>query len=79
MPEKITFRPLNISDLAPRLPSDKQEEYAEILVNKLRERHLLGAGVYADKVLRCKDRGVMSGLIDDMKKIIEDVDEEATA
>jgi len=48
-------------------------------VNKLRERHLLGAVVYADRVLRCKDRGVMSGLIDDMKKIIEDVDEEATA
>ena len=79
MTEDITFRPLNISDLAPRLPSDKQEEYAKILVNKLRERHLLGAGVYADRVLRCKDRGVMSGLIDDMKKIIEDVDEEATA
>jgi hypothetical protein len=79
MTEDITFRPLNISDLAPRLPSYKQEEYAEILVNKLRERHLLGAGVYAGRVLRCKDRGVMSGLIDDMKKIIEDVDEEATA
>ena len=79
MTKSITFRPLNISDLAPRPPSYKQEEYAEILVNKLRERHLLGAGVYADKVLRCKDRGVMSGLIDDMKKIIEDVDEETVA
>jgi len=79
MIKDITFRPLNISDLAPRLPSGKQEEYAEILVNKLRERRLLGAGVYADRVLRCKDRGVMSGLIDDMKKIIEDVDEETVA
>jgi len=79
MSENITFRPLNISDLAPRLPSYKQEEYAEILVNKLRERRLLGAGVYADRVLRCKDRGLMSGLIDDMKKIIEDVDEETVA
>jgi len=79
MSENITFRPLNISDLAPRLPSYKQEEYAEILVNKLRERRLLGAGVYADRVMRCKDRGVMSGLIDDMKKIIEDVDEETVA
>lgn len=79
MTEDITTRPLNISDIAPRLPTYKQEEYAEILLNKLRERHLLGAGVYADRVLRCKDRGLMSGLIDEMKKIIEDVDEEAIA
>ena len=57
-------------------PSFAQEQYAQALIERLRDARLLEAESYARKVMRCQDRQAMSGLIDEMKRLVEAVEEE---
>ena len=55
-------------------PTFAQEEYANGLVDRLREEQQFGAEAYAHKVLNCQDRQEMSQLIDEMKRLIAELD-----
>jgi hypothetical protein len=57
-------------------PTFAQEDYAEALVERLRAAHLLEAEAYARKVERCQDRLEMSCLIDEMKTLVQEAEEE---
>jgi len=57
------------------LPTDKQESYAEALVNKLRAADHFLAERFAKQVLDCNDRWEMSKLIDRMKGELEEIEE----
>ena len=55
-------------------PTFAQEEYAESLIDRLREDGLSEAEKFARKVLSCQDRREMSSLIDSMKKRLKEAD-----
>jgi len=57
-------------------PTFAQEEYADALVERLRNTHLLEAEAYGRKVARCQDRLEMSCLIDEMKTLLQEAEEE---
>jgi len=57
------------------LPTDKQESYADVLVNKLRAADHFMAERFAKQVLDCTDKWEMSKLIDRMKGELEEIEE----
>lgn len=64
----MTEREFDFSSLP--LPTDRQIDYAESLVQKLQESGHLRARRYATEVAQCQDRVQMSALIDEMKRIL---------
>jgi hypothetical protein len=57
----------------PRPPTQRQLDYAERLVARLKEANQLNASSFERKVQRCQDIGEMSSLIDQMKKHLQDI------
>ena len=55
------------------LPTEKQTDYAEILVDRLDEADHWQTELYRRRVTACDDIADMSELIDEMKAKLEDV------
>jgi len=56
-------------------PTFAQEQYAQSLVERLREEHAFGAESLATNVYQCQDIGEMSRLIDKMKRLLRQIKE----
>jgi hypothetical protein len=54
-------------------PTPAQEDYAEALVEQLRDEQQFEADDYARKVEDCQDRHEMSELIDEMKDLLAEI------
>lgn len=57
-------------------PTFAQEQYAAALVEKLRAAQNIKAGHYGRALLACSDKLSMSRLIDEMKRLLDQIQED---
>lgn len=55
-------------------PTYDQINYAEALVERLRQANNIATPRYAKKVMECEDRAAMSRLIDEMKSVLSELE-----